>query len=101
MVPGITHLFVKNNMEKCLNNSLEIQELTDIISCILLMYKNNPSECDYGNSGGGYPLPSNSTTEALFLISANIDFIGCWIQALEHNLLERCHMYIFYMNSFP
>ena len=82
MVPGITHLFVKNDMETCLDNLLEMQELTDIISCVLSMQiKNNPSEHDYGSSGGGYPLPSNSTTESLVLLSATIDFIVCCLQA--------------------
>ena len=50
----------KNYMETCLKSSLEMQKLTDIISCVLLMnMKNNPSEHDGGSSGGGYPLPSN------------------------------------------
>ena len=50
-------------MEMCLRGLLEIQELADIISCVLLMQlKNNPSEHDGGSIGGGYPLPSNSTT---------------------------------------
>ena len=54
---------------------------------------NNPSEHDDGSSGGGYPPPSNSTTEALYLLSATIYFIGCWLKSLEQNLLERCNMY--------
>ena len=76
-----------------------MQELTYIISCVLLMRhkKINPSEHDDGISGGGYPLPSNSTTEALVLLGATIYFIGCWLKALEHNFLERCHMYVFTM----
>ena len=58
------------------------------------------SERDDGSSGGGYPLPSNSTTEALYLLSATIDFIDCCLKVLEHNLLERFHMYIFAMIFF-
>ena len=85
-----------NDMKTCLDNLLEMQELTDIISCVLSMQiKNNPSEHGYGSSGGGYPLPSNSTTESLASLSATIDFIVCWLQALEQNFLERCNMYIF------
>ena len=34
------------------------------------------------------------------MIGTTIDFIGCWIQALEHNFLERYHMYIFSMKNF-
>ena len=58
VVPGITHLFVRNHMEICLKDLLEMQELTDIISCVILMHmKNNLSDHDYGISGGGYPIP--------------------------------------------
>ena len=39
-------------------------------------WKNNPSEHDDGSSGGGYPLPSNSTTKALVSPNVTIDFIG-------------------------
>ena len=38
VVPGITHLFVKNDMEKCLKISLEMKELKDLIACVLLMH---------------------------------------------------------------
>ena len=64
MVPGITYLFVKNYMENGLKNLLEMQELTYIISCVLLMHmeKYNPSEHDDGRSVGVYPIPLNSTT---------------------------------------
>ena len=57
--------------------------------------KNNPSEHYDGSSSGGYPLPSNSTTEALISLSATINFIGCWMQAIENNFLERCNMYVY------
>ena len=61
-----------------------MQELTDIISCVLLMLmKTNPSVHNYGNSGGGYPILLNLTTEELVSISETIDFIGCWLQALD------------------
>ena len=49
--------------------------------------KKNTPEHDYGSSGGGYPLPPNSTTAALVLITGTIYLIACWIQALEQNLL--------------
>ena len=57
--------------------------------------KNNPSVHDDGSSGGGYPIQLNSTTEALFSLSATIYFTGCFLQALEHNILERCNMAFF------
>ena len=38
-------------------------------------------------------LPSNSTTESLFPLSAAIDFIDLWMQGLEQNSLERSNMY--------
>ena len=41
VVHDITHLFVRNYMEKCLRYLLEKQELTDIISCVLLMHMKN------------------------------------------------------------
>ena len=67
--------------------------------CSIDAHEKNPSEHDDGSSGGGYPLPSNSTIEALDSISATIYFIVCWLKALEHNFLERCHMYIFAMKT--
>ena len=91
----------KNYMENCFNNSLDMQELIDIISCVLLMHtKQNSSEHDDVVSGGGYPIPSNSTTEELVSLSATIDFIGCCLQALEHNLLERCNMFFFAIKNY-
>ena len=61
--------------------------------------KYNPQFCDGGSSGGGCPLPSNSTTETLVLLGATIDFIGCLIKALKQNVLERCNMYVLNMNK--
>ena len=101
MFPDITHLFVKNYMENCLKNLLEMQELTDIISCVILMHmKNNTLEHDDGSSGGGYTMPLNSTTSASISLSITIDFIGCWLQALEHNFLERCNMSFFLRRNY-
>ena len=88
-------------MEKCLKNLLEIQELIDTISCVLLIHtqKNNPSKHDDGIRGGIYPIPSNSTTEALVSLIATIHFISCWLQALEKHFLERFNMYVFVMKN--
>ena len=47
----------------------------------------NPSEHDDVISCGGYTLLSNSTTEALYLLYATIDFIGCWLKYLEKNFI--------------
>ena len=38
MVHGITYLFVRNYIEKCLRDLSEIQELIDIILCVPLMH---------------------------------------------------------------
>ena len=61
MVYGITYLFVKNYMKKCLKNLLEMQGLTDIISCVLFMLikKKNPLVHDDESRGGGYPITLN------------------------------------------
>ena len=61
--------------------------------------KENPSSCDYGSSVGGCPIPSNSTSEALVFLGGTIGFIGCWMKALEHYVLERCNVYVFNMNK--
>ena len=57
------------------------------------------SSCDDGISGGGCLLPKYSTTEALILLGATIYFIGCWLKGLEHNLLESCNLYTYYMEE--
>ena len=41
MVPGIKNLFVRNYIEKCLRDLLEMQEMTDIISYVLLIHIKN------------------------------------------------------------
>ena len=61
--------------------------------------KEHQSSCDDGSSGGVCPLPSNSTTEVLYLLGATIDFIGYWLKSLENNFIERCNMYVFNMNN--
>ena len=38
MVPGITHILKKNYTEHCLKNTLQTQELTDIILCVILIH---------------------------------------------------------------
>ena len=59
--PWYNTFICKNYMGKCLKNLLEMQELEDVISCVLLMHmKKNTSEHDYGIRGGGYPIPLNS-----------------------------------------
>ena len=55
--------------------------------------KKNPSEHDYGSGGVGYPIALNSETEALFSLSATINFIVCLLQGTEQNLLERYIIY--------
>ena len=55
--------------------------------------KQQPLSIDCGSIGGGNALPQNSTTEALFSLSATIDFIYCWLNCLEHHSLSRSNMY--------
>ena len=43
MEPGTTYIFVQNYTEQCLKSTLEIQELKDIILCVLLMNMINNS----------------------------------------------------------
>ena len=49
--------------------------------------KEHQSYCDGGSSGGGFPLTPTSTKEAFVLLGATLYFIGCWLKALEHNML--------------
>ena len=59
------------------------------ILCSIYVYAkyHQLSSCDHGSSGGSCPLPTNSTTEALYLLGETIDFIGFWLKALENNFL--------------
>ena len=94
MVLGIRHIFVKKLRGKLFEEFI-INEKTDrynLMCSIDAHKKKNPSVHDYGSSAGGYSMPLNSTIEALVSLSATINFIGCWLQALEHNFLERCNM---------
>ena len=59
-------------------------ERTDRYNIMCYIYaheKEHQSSCDDGSSGGGFPLPLNSTTEALVLLGTAIDFIGCCLKA--------------------
>ena len=49
------------------------------IMCSIDSYERDhkPSSYDDGSSGGGYPLQTTSTIEALESIGETIDFIGC------------------------
>ena len=81
MVPGITHLLTKigNMFEEFIKNSRT--DRYNIMCYIDDNKKNIPLVHSDGISGGGYPIPLNSTTEALVSISTTIDFIDCWLQA--------------------
>ena len=61
--------------------------------------KQHQASCDDDIIGGGCPIPSNKTTEALDLIGATIYFIDYWLKALKHNFIERCNLYAFNMNK--
>ena len=71
----------------------------NIMFSIFAHEKKHQSSCDDGSIGGGCSLPSNSTIEALDSLSATIDFIDFWLEALEHNSIERCNFYAFYMEK--
>ena len=78
-----------------------INEITDMynIMCSIDAYEryNQLSSCDYGISGGGCPLPTNSTTASLEPLGVTIYFIVCWIKALDHNFLKLCHFCTHFM----
>ena len=59
------------------------------IMCFIDAYEreNQQSSCDDDSNGGGCPLPKKPTTTALESLGATIDFIGCWLKALEHNFI--------------
>ena len=61
--------------------------------------KQNQSSCYDGISGGGCPLPSYSTTKALYLLGATIDSIDSCPTALEHNFIEYCNFFSHYMEN--
>ena len=65
----------------------------NIICSVDAHEKQHLSSCDDGSRGGGFQKKLNSTTEALDLLGATIDFIGFWIKTLEHNFIERCNLY--------
>ena len=51
------------------------------IMCYIYAHeKEHQSSWDDSISVGGRPIPSNSTIDALVLLSATIDFIECWIK---------------------
>ena len=76
-----------------------ITDIYNIMCSIDAHEKEHQSSCDDGISGGSFTPPSNSTTEALYLLGTTMDFIGCWRKAREQNFIERCNMYAFNMIS--
>ena len=68
VVHGITHLFVRYYMEICFEGFI-INAITDRYNsmCYIDEYQryHQSSICDDGSSGGGCPLTTTSTTEAL------------------------------------
>ena len=55
--------------------------------------KEYQSSCDDGIIGGGCPLPSNSTAEALDSLGSTIYFIGCWLKSSEQNFRKNENHY--------
>ena len=102
MVPGKTHIFVRNYMDKYLRDLLEMQELTDIISCALLMHmKNRIHHLVMVATAVGFVHYHNIQQQKnWFFLDATINFIGYWLKSIEHNVIERCNMYVFNMNIF-
>ena len=84
--------FICNKLHEKLFGGFIINAIIDRynIMCNIDAYeREHPSSiCDDGVSGGGCPLPSNSTTAALESLGATIYFIGCWLKSLEHNFTE-------------
>ena len=96
MVPGMTHLFVKKLHGTVFERYIRHARTDKYkLMCYIDSHeKHQPSSIDDGKSGGGSALPSNSTTEALILLSATIDSIDCCLKLLYHSYLERSNMYI-------
>ena len=83
MVPGITHICVKNYMEQCLKNIRnERTDIYNIMCCIDEHKKQQPSYVYYVISGGGKKIQPNLTTEALDSLGAAFDFIYFWYNDL-------------------
>ena len=55
---------------------IAITDRYNIMCSIDAHEKKNPQQHDDGSSGGGYPIPLNSTTEALVSLIVTINFIG-------------------------
>ena len=48
---------------------------------------------DSGSTGGGQPLPDDSTTDYLKYLSFRIKFKNIWLKLLEYNCAWRCTDY--------
>ena len=99
MVHGITHLFAKKLNGKVFGGFI-VNARTDRYNTISYIdayeRKHQSYSCGDGIIAGSCTLPSNSTTSALESLGETIYFIGCWLPPLEHNFIERCHMYTHY-----
>ena len=76
-----------------------MQELKDILSFVLLMHMKNSINNLVVMAAAVGVVHSHQIhkTEAFILLGTTIDFIGCWLKALEQNFIEHCHMYLFNM----
>ena len=64
----------------------------------LIYYMNShdiqqPTYVDDTSSGDGREIPKNSTTSALKLLGATLNFIDCWLKHFQHNYQVRLVMY--------
>ena len=62
--------------------------------CYIIAHdKKQPIYDDDEISIGGRPIPKNATTEALYALSADLNFIDCCIKPFYHNYEVRWKMY--------
>ena len=62
-------------------------DIYNIMCSIDAHEKEHQSSSDYVNIGGCFPLPTNSTAKALYLLGATIHFIDFWLKALKQNFI--------------
>ena len=94
MVPGITHIFVQNYIEPCLKIYI-MNSRTDIYNIMYSIDSHDIKKTSYFYdviSSGDKLIPSNSTTESLYLIGTNFDFIGFWLKCFDKNYQSQSNI---------
>ena len=79
-----------------------MQELTDIISCVILMHMKNIVHNIVSMAASFEVVHYHQIQQQNHLFRSMQPYIsiGCWLKSLEQNVIERCNMYVFDMNKF-